>query len=282
MMKCFTLILLLISINANGQFAIIDDKNGYTNVRKNKDPESDIVGRLYNEDVFLIDEYYVPRHPEDEWIEIYQNVFLDKIEPFKRDYYIKEFMHNKNDFFICHGYISKSRYVPLKNLEEIKTQTKFFPVKDRSSSLENDSILYFNDSINLLFVYGRFNPSEHKIQKHIDRSGHEIIDKIDDNPPIRGIFGNMPSSDIKNIKLTVKSELVEIPKQDYWDLFNPKMWNVSLRIDKRGTIYIYLFDNADGAAWYAAVWIINGYKYIKRYVDSPGWVLHQNFFSYFT
>jgi hypothetical protein len=256
----------MVAINANGQFAIINNKNGYVDVRKEKSPESKIVGRLFNDDVFLYDVFSVSTWPNDEWVTIFQDVFMDKIEPYKRDYYIKEFGRLENDHFICDGDIRKIEFTPLKDLEEIKLQRTY--LIDKESSLKNDSIYFANDSIKLLFVYGRFNPTEHKIEKHSDQRGQEYIDEIDGHPPIRGIFGNMPTTDIKKINLTIKSDSIEIPKLDYWDLFNPNIWKLSLRVDKKGVIYIYLFDNSDGAGWYAAVWMIKGHKYLKRYVDS--------------
>jgi hypothetical protein len=70
MTRNLLLLLFLISINTFGQLATIVDKDGYTNVRKDKDINSAIVGRLYNEDVFLYDSFHLESKPNDEWIEI--------------------------------------------------------------------------------------------------------------------------------------------------------------------------------------------------------------------
>jgi hypothetical protein len=267
MKNFYSLILMMVSISANGQFAIINNENGYVDVREETNLNSKVLGRLFNEDIFWCEEGHMTNQ-NSKWTTVFQNVFMDKTDQYKRDYYIKEFGRLKNEHFICSGNILKSDLVLLNNLQDIELQKIYLTTIE--SKIKDNKAYFFNDSIKFNFVIGSFNPAEHQIDKYLDSRKVEYVNKIDGNPAIRGVFANMPSIDIKNIILTINSDSIKIPKKDYWDLFSPNIWNLCLKVDKRGLIYIYLFNNSDGAGWYSAVWIIKGHKYLNRYVDSPG------------
>lgn len=253
------LILWFISIGAESQLAIIDYKYNYMNVRQDSNSSSIIVGRLYNEDVFLYDAFSFTNKVKKEWNLIFQNISLDKIEPFKSDFYIKELHKTKNDF-ICYGYIRKNVLLPIEDLEKINIQ--YIPPMNDWWSLKDDSLCAINDTISLVIKTGKFNKDEHKI----DSVNSRYVEKIDGKNPY-GIDGDVPRLEIKNIELKINSQEIEIPKQEYKDLFQPRLRNLNLYLDNRGIIYIYMPGNSDGAGGYMVVWMIKKHRYLKRYVS---------------
>lgn len=83
-----------------GQSAIIQDEDGWTNVRKNPDGQSEIIHKIKENEVFWYD--YEPTDILQDWVSIYipKNDFcLGKSEP---------------NFIV--GYIHKSRLLPLDSL----------------------------------------------------------------------------------------------------------------------------------------------------------------------
>ncbi len=97
-----TIILTVISFQLSiGQVAIIQDSDGWTNVRKAPNGESEIIHEVYENEVFWYD--YDANEKEEDWISIYipKNDFcLGKSEP---NYKV--------------GFIHKSRLLPLEVLK---------------------------------------------------------------------------------------------------------------------------------------------------------------------
>jgi hypothetical protein len=263
MTRNMILLLLVFSTEINGQLATINDKNGYTNVRKEKDINSTIVGRLYNEDVFLYDSFHLNSYPNEEWIDVYQHVSLDKIDSFKRDFYIDTLHRRQNESFICHGFIPRAKFIPISELRLLDTKWNY-PTSSRYDVMQ-DSICLTNDSLSIILITRPFDVNQHKI----DKGNTQYVQKIDGMRPI-GTFGNIPRVEIQQMTLKINGKTVDIPINDYKDLYEPRLVNLSLHINSRGVIYIYMPGNSDGAGGYEVVWIINGNKYVKRYADGPG------------
>jgi hypothetical protein len=238
----------IVTFSAMAQLAIIDDNDGYINVRKGKSSSSEIIGRLFNDDVFL----FAEEDHNDEWINIFYYVELDDLEPFKRDYYVKD-CHWTSNFIYFNGYVHKSRVLPLESLNDI--------IKNRQ--LSNGILILKNDSITFNIMARQFISAQH----HIQRDDDGWVEKIDGKQP-RGVDGGLPKIGIKSLSLVINSNIIEIPKEDYADLYEPNLRSLKLYTDKRGVIYIYMPSNSDGAGGYDAIWIIKEKKYLKRYVDS--------------
>ncbi len=97
-----TIILTVLTIQISfGQVATIQDTDGWTNVRKSPDGKSEIIQRVYENEVFWYD--YEEADQEQEWISIYlpkNDYSLEKSEP---SYIV--------------GFIHKSRLLPLEILQ---------------------------------------------------------------------------------------------------------------------------------------------------------------------
>jgi hypothetical protein len=101
MKKLLLLTLVLLSLHVSGQVAIIRDKDGYTNVRSKPDNESEIVHRVFENQVFWID---FSVRDTSEWI----LVFIPK----------NDFSLGCGDNESITGFIHKSRVFPLERLEQ--------------------------------------------------------------------------------------------------------------------------------------------------------------------
>tara|TARA_R110002050_G_scaffold158381_1_gene287659 strand:- start:146 stop:820 length:675 start_codon:yes stop_codon:yes gene_type:complete len=97
-----SIILTVLAIQISfGQLATIQDPDGWTNVRKSPDGKSEIIQRVYENEVFWYD--YEETDQEQEWISIYipkNDYSLGKSEP---NYIV--------------GFIHKSRLLPLEKLQ---------------------------------------------------------------------------------------------------------------------------------------------------------------------
>lgn len=95
----FTAILILylnISVNAQS-YAIIQDSDGYTNVRKEGNAKSAIIGKIYSDDIFSLG-YEEASSKKTDWIKIYKM---------------------QEDGSFLEGYVHTSRILPLSSLKAL-------------------------------------------------------------------------------------------------------------------------------------------------------------------
>lgn len=104
-MKTINLILTLIVIASSsfGQVAVIKDKDGYTNVRKEANGESEVIYKILDNEVFWFD--YEVGYFENEWVE----VFIPK----------NKFSFSSTDPDYIQGYVHKSRIQPIDKLPKL-------------------------------------------------------------------------------------------------------------------------------------------------------------------
>ncbi len=96
-----TILILLIALSTFGQVAIIQDKDGFTNVRKAPNTQSEIIFKILENKVFWYD--YEENVDEGDWISIYIP---------KNDY---SFACSDQDYIV--GFIHKSRLLPLSKMK---------------------------------------------------------------------------------------------------------------------------------------------------------------------
>ena len=104
-MKTINLILTFIVIASTtfGQVAIILDKDGFTNVRKEANGESEVIHKILDNEVFWFD--YEVGYFEKEWVE----VFIPK----------NKFSFSSSDPDYIQGFVHKSRMKPIDKLPEL-------------------------------------------------------------------------------------------------------------------------------------------------------------------
>jgi len=107
------------------EIVIINDKDGYVNVRENADGKSKIIGKKYEDDIF-----YSIKSKDNDWYEVY--------------------IENG-----ATGYIHSSRIMPLSNLQKLNTKSVHW--KDEVLTFQNDTLFF---EIRL----AKFVPSKHLIK----------------------------------------------------------------------------------------------------------------------
>jgi len=225
-------LLIFSTLKVQGQLAIINDPDNFTNVRKDKSVTSKVVGRLYKDDVFL----YSFDKEDDQWVGIF---------------------YTKADSSYIQGFIHKSRLLPIAELEHISWKRK-------SRTEKTKELLIQNDSMQVVVKTESFISAKHKIER--DKEGYVI--RIDGKQP-KGTDGNLPKIGLTYISVKVNGKDVFIPAGTYKDLFEPEIKSFNVYFDKKGIIYLYMPFNSDGAGGYFVAWTIKNGKYSKRYVDSP-------------
>ncbi|MES2063266.1 MAG: SH3 domain-containing protein [Bacteroidota bacterium] len=224
-------ILLCFYFNANAQFALINDKDGFVNIRKDKNVNSITVGKLdsnsivrvWDEDVNKID-----------WLHIYlQTGYTTGTE----------------------GYVHKSRLKfisDFKSIKNIKYQSNFCSAK--------------NDSINIKVSSSRFFPKNHHIKYHKQTNNEGSYYESIDNKPIWGTDGRLPEMAINAMSVVINGKSLSIPGAAFNDLYEPRFSTMQVYLGPNNNIYIEL-DNSDGAGYYSVIWTITNYKYAGRHLD---------------
>jgi hypothetical protein len=235
-MKNCTLLVLFLSLYfaAKAQtYAIINDKDGFVNIRKDKNLSSPIVGKIYNDKVFSYDEEDLDKSG---WVRIYK----------------QDFDHNGME-----GYIHKSRILSLSKFKTIK-KIKFY----------KDSCMAINDSLTIVIKSKLFNPRFHKLtySKPLDKHSQGILIRIDSRH-IWGTDGELPKKMISSLTLIKNGIPIIIPKIAINDLYEPNFKSFKIYLSPNDVIYIEM-DNSDGAGAYSIIWTIKNGKYLERYIDN--------------
>lgn len=246
------LLLICLSFTAKAQFAIINDADGFVNVRKAKNAKSEITGRINSGDLVL----YFDEDRGKEWIWISHSDanFIDFASS-------RTLLTSKVSKANLTGYVHRSRLVLIEDLPKADYK------KGIGYLIPNGAKSF--DTIVFSFRTKPFNLKSHVLLKVNDNCvgcKTSFISKIDGNKPW-GIDGNVPKVEIANFLLTVNRHAVVISLKAYNDLFEPGSVT-SVKYDHYGNIYLYIPNNSDGAGGYSVVWIVNNKILTKRYVDS--------------
>jgi hypothetical protein len=224
-----------------GQFAVIQDPDGYVNVRKTPSNKSDIIAKAYSGQVIFC---YMPEESKDNWYEIYHG-----------EESIKEFGRNWGS-----GYIYRSR---LKYLSEFE----IIPAKERS----NEKVTFQKDSIKITMTKVPFIPKNNKLRyspgdekKHIE----SILIKINEKK-IWGTDGDLPGNQYGQISVEWGNNKFNLPKKSYDDLFEPNLLigYTHVSFDKSNNRLYIFASNSNAAGSYDVVWIIENRKYIGRVIS---------------
>lgn len=246
-MKGTTLLIigLLLSLASYGQFAIIEDADGYTNIR---DKNKKIVGKVYENTILALEEdsdvdsydaimdiWTIPSH-----FVRYDGLDDDKSEVAKYDGSI---------------FIHRSR---VKRLNEL-------PQLNKKIQNENKAIFY-NDQYTVEIISQRLNLSHKKDVKYHSFEEVKIPLEID-GYVVHGIDWDVSERDteIKSINYSSNGKTHQFDAQQLSGLLNitPEYLDIAVHKD---TLYIYGF-GGDGSGGYAVLWVIKdgGVKQLIAY-----------------
>ncbi len=234
-MKRFAIfaILAILYLKANAQaIAIINDKDGFVNVRKGKSNHSPVVGKIYKGDLFTFYE-----DGKSGWVNVFQS------------------FENKPGSDL-QGYVSANRIFPISKFNSIQSVKAF-----------RDSSIAHNDTLNIVVKASPFRRKNHRLtfSKITAENTKPALTKID-GKTILGTDGELPHKAIADLKIKLNGQFLLIPKSAFNDLYEPGLASLEVYFGRDNTIYIEM-DNSDGAGSYSVVWVIRNNKYIKRYID---------------
>ena len=249
-MKFLTILsLLLIAVSAKAQLAVINDLDGFVNVREAGNINSKIVRKINTDCIVLYD----GESDDNEW----KNIFYSPENTMIFSKSNNRGIVLKKDYIT--GFVNGSRITPIDKLPLMKFERGIGYVGSK-------------DTLNFSIKTKPFSAKSHKIAKSDDgckNCSKNFVDKIDGKQPW-GIDGNLPTREIYKIVLLINKVQVEIPFESYNDLYQPNVENLQIHYDKKGIIYLYMPNNSDGAGGYDIVWVVSNGKLIKRYIDNIG------------
>ena len=145
MKNLFLLLSFLLSqhLSAQSDFGIINDPDGYTNVRSGKGSQNSIIGKIYHGEVFWLSS---KEDRKDNW----WYIVCDCREGF------------------LEGYMHKSRIIALEEYPQFR---KTYQTKDTS--------IFQDKSLEIIFISKEFDAAKHEIQ----RSEEGYVAKIDGSIP---------------------------------------------------------------------------------------------------
>jgi len=253
-MKLFVTAFCLVGIcfSAKAQFAIINDPDGFVNIRKEKSLTAKINGKVYDNQVLCIQD-------SDDNPEIWYPVTTPN---YITDYSTGKISHLSNKNAID-GFVYANRLTAIVQLPHI-------PSKYRH--LAGNKLTIKNDSVELIISSQPFNIKAHKIHRSKECPDCKTmeIDKVDEYEPV-GLYSSsssVHSIEISRFSLKIKGREVLIPQDAFKDLYNPGLETMNVYFDKKGYTYLCMPRNGDGDAGYSILWVIYKGKLLKRYMDN--------------
>ncbi|MDR3011041.1 MAG: SH3 domain-containing protein [Sphingobacterium sp.] len=215
-------------------FAIIQDKDGYVNVRQNPSIKSPIIGKIYNNQVF--EDLSQFGSNSNNWIYIsYGNNYDKKTQKFEEK----------------SGYLYIDRILFLQKLPQLKRKI-----------IDKNNVEFFDNEVHLKLNFGTFDVKSHRITK----DNNDIVINIDNETPW-GIDGILPENltEIKSIKLIYKNKEFLFPRKSLLGLFQPNIDN--MYVSMNNDTFFIVMSNSDAGGAYNIVWTVYKETIINRFIN---------------
>ncbi|MDF1816448.1 MAG: hypothetical protein P1V20_29880 [Verrucomicrobiales bacterium] len=217
-------------------FALVQDSDGWSNVRGEPSTNSNILGRIDHGELIWC---FLPNDPK--WVPVF---------------YIRETPDKKVGLY---GFIHSSRLKPLSSFKEIP------------GKLEPDTKVTFqSDRVKVEIEEEKFDPVGISITKVKTESGFVLVKDIN-NKTVWGTDGTMPTAQYRKFSVVIDGKDVSPPAEAVEDLFEPGVKWLRTRVfheTGKNTLYITTL-NGDGAGGYVAAFVFEKGKYTKRIVHAP-------------
>lgn len=245
--KICIVLLLFHSFTAKAGYYIVNDKDGFVNVRQDKTTSAKVLYQLKNGAIVFCSEF---EEQEDSagknWMSV--QFYISQQESRNIKYDKDEIPDVMKGFVLVDGYVYKNRLIPLEENAELKKK------------MSPDQLLLYNDNIKIKFISGPFQKEKHKIQK-TDEYG---VFKIDGHYLV-GTDGSMPREEIKSMTIEINKQRLSLSKNIFYDLYQPSFESTRAYVDPGKNLYI-MMDNSDAAGSYTVIFIFRENKYSGRYI----------------
>ncbi|BAV06576.1 hypothetical protein SAMN05421788_107239 [Filimonas lacunae] len=232
LIKTLSLCLLMLCSNSIwSQYYLIQDKDGFVNVRADSTLSAKIIDTLSNERI--VAEGYTGSGPN--WTYIVYN---------------KKGRENE-------GYIYASRLFSIDKIPDIQQ------MKLKSETAQ--TCIYQLDSIKVTVSIKPFVPKEHRITRSKEFTGYGPgpITKID-GAHYWGTDGDMPRTEYKKITVQWGSVISEFPAEAIKGLYQPENGGVDIMIDVKHKRLFMSTAHSDGAGHYSIIWVWENGEFIER------------------
>jgi len=240
----FLILITSISSVTKAQFYIINDKDGFVNVRESAGMGGNLICQLNNG--MVVRESLKEDTAHSNWILVEFYVLkrnAAKIKT-KAEDWKPEVM---SDHALFSGYIYKDKLLGVEGNN---------PLERKETGNE---LLLFNNSTRIKISRANFQKEKHKIQAQ-----EMAAFKIDGRPFI-GTDGEVPRVEIKAFTVEIAQKKVNIPKTIFSDLYQPNFSGSDAYSDAKGNLYIIMY-NSDAAGSYSVIFIIDAQHRVTRYV----------------
>lgn len=229
MKSIVTILLLFTFFPVRAQFAVVEDKDGYTNIRKDAGTSAAITGKVRSGEIVYCME------KKGEWYNV--------------DYYTKNYTKDESK----NGFIHQSR---------VQLIEAFTPVPGAGKSA--DSIFFRKDALS---IGVRVTPFILKNNRIGYKKGDDmrIAEKINGRS-FWGTDGAVPDMQYKHISCWWNGKQVPVPDSAINDVFNPNLHNTRVWYDIQHERWFITATNSDGAGGYEVMWMFEQGVYKKRYV----------------
>ena len=273
-MKYFISLFFLIFIGktfaqVGSNIGIINDADGYTNIRKEASTKSQIVGKILQNEYFFYEEY------NSNWCKI---TTQNKVKGFVHKSRIKNIDENQ---VICLKISFEDNSEERINRTARDTILSVFSLKDsdfpffiigfnytqiESKERKESYVLFGNETSSVKFSIRNVNTKDYKIRK--DKYGNNKIITTEKNRKVYGFLGDrqFPKKEIDNIQISInRGNTYNLPKSVYKYLFEPTLESVKVYIKGRNQLIIYM-SGAEASEGYEVIFIVNEKQLLKRYI----------------
>lgn len=250
---CIFVLLLCNQLYSQDIFAVINDSDSYTNVHEGN-IQSKIVEKIPKYQPFecFEKEDAIGDKQYSKMISIQYTNYVSK----KGENYSSNTEDQNKPF---EGYIYKNRVYRLSDMPKLKYISE-----------NENKVIYGNSSLKIEIETAKFDAKKHIIKNAKGRlvktqSGYSGATTID-GLQIWGTDGNIPSKEIKSIKIIYQDTLLVLCPSSIKNIFEPTIEpeHTQISIGADNEIYIWL-QNSDGAASYNVIWVIVNKKLLYRF-----------------
>lgn len=231
-------ILNIISATAMADFAIINDPDGYTNVRVNSKNNATIAFKINSGEVFYC------------------------LNDLNNGFYQIE--TNKYNFDNSTLFVHKSRVKFLSSFTALpileKRDKKYNDVYPKS--LDEQSLRLAGSNYTIDLKVKPFNTKSHKLVYDKD----SLLKSLDGFSKFWGSDNATPYSEYSLFSIKFNNKVINIPNNQIGDLFNPNLSDTQAFFDKQSQTLYLVAQNGDGAGVYHVVFIFKAEKYENRLV----------------